>query len=392
VGTLTSVLSGIRVVDLTVARAGPVTVRMLAEWGATVVRVEMPGEPDGIAGDHKSSDYINLHGNKRLVTLNLKDEKGIEILHQLLADADVIVENFRPPVKRKLGLEYETLAQRYPKLIYGSISGFGQDGPLSAKGAVDQVIQGMAGLMSITGEPEGTPTRVGIAIADMAAGNLLATGILLALFERTKSGQGQWVRVSLLEAMISMLDFQAARWTVDHDVAQPTGNDHPTIVPMGTFSTSDGYFNIAAPNNRLWASFVTALGSPPELLKPDYASVDSRRANRDQLKAELQAILSTRTRAEWVEILDASGVPCGPINALDEVFAEPQVEHLALLERVEHSTRGSVDVLRSPLTMSRSQAVPKTASPMPSQDTDEVMLELGYDAATIQALRRDGII
>jgi crotonobetainyl-CoA:carnitine CoA-transferase CaiB-like acyl-CoA transferase len=392
VGTLTSVLTGIRVVDLTVARAGPVAVRMLAEWGATVVRVEMPGEPDGIAGDHKSSDYINLHGNKRLVTLNLKDEKGIEILHQLLADADVIVENFRPPVKRKLGLEYETLAQRYPKLIYGSISGFGQDGPLSAKGAVDQVIQGMAGLMSITGEPEGTPTRVGIAIADMAAGDLLATGILLALFERTKSGQGQWVRVSLLEAMISMLDFQAARWTVDHDVAQPTGNDHPTIVPMGTFSTSDGYFNIAAPNNRLWASFVTALGSPPELLKADYASVDSRRANRDQLKAELQAILSTRTRAEWVEILDASGVPCGPINALDEVFAEPQVEHLALLERVEHSTRGSVDVLRSPLTMSRSQAVPKTASPMPSQDTDEVMLELGYDASTIQALRRDGII
>jgi crotonobetainyl-CoA:carnitine CoA-transferase CaiB-like acyl-CoA transferase len=389
---LTSVLNGIRIVDLTVARAGPVTVRALAEWGATVVRVEMPGEPDGIAGDHKSSDYINLHGNKRLITLNLKDAKGIEILHRLLADADVIVENFRPPVKRKLGLDYDTLAERYPTLIYGSISGYGQDGPLSAKGAVDQVIQGMGGLMSITGAPDGPPMRVGIAIADMAAGLMLANGISLALFERTRSGRGQWVRVSLLEAMISMLDFQAARWTVDHDVAQPTGNDHPTIVPMGTFSTSDGYFNIAAPNNRLWASFVTALGSPPELSKPDYASVDSRRANRDQLTAELQAILNTRTRAEWVEILDASGVPCGPINSIDEVFAEPQVEHLALLERVEHSTRGSVDVLRSPLTMSRSQTVPKTAAPMPSQDTDEVLHELGYDDATIQAWRRDGIV
>jgi len=389
---LTSVLNGIRIVDLTVARAGPVTVRALAEWGATVVRVEMPGEPDGIAGDHKSSDYINLHGNKRLITLNLKDEKGIEILHRLLADADVIVENFRPPVKRKLGLEYDTLAERYPTLIYGSISGYGQDGPLSAKGAVDQVIQGMGGLMSITGDPGGPPMRVGIAIADMAAGLMLANGISLALFERTRSGRGQWVRVSLIEAMISMLDFQAARWTVDHDVAQPTGNDHPTIVPMGTFGTSDGYFNIAAPNNRLWASFVTALGSPPELLKPDYASVESRRANRDQLTAELQAILSTRTRAEWVEILDASGVPCGPINTLDEVFAEPQVKHLALLERVEHSTRGAVDVLRSPLTMSRSQTVPKTASPMPSQDTDEVLHELGYDDAQIQAWRRDGIV
>jgi crotonobetainyl-CoA:carnitine CoA-transferase CaiB-like acyl-CoA transferase len=389
---MSSVLDGMRVIDLTVARAGPVAVRQLAEWGASVIRVEIPGEPDGVAGDHKSSDYINIHGNKRLITVNLKTEPGRAILHRLLENADVVVENFRPPVKARLQLDYETLAERYPRLVYGSISGYGQDGPLSAKGAVDQVIQGLGGLMSITGDPDGPPTRVGIAIADMAAANLLTNGILLALLERTTSGRGQWVRVSLLEAMISMLDFQAARWTVDHEVPRASGNEHPTIVPMGTYTTADGYLNIAAPNNRLWAALLTALGSPPTLTGPDFATVDARQAHRTSLKANLQAILATRSRAEWVSILDAAGIPCGPVNTIDETFAEPQVQHLALLETVEHSTRGSVQVLRSPLTMSRSVPVPKSAAPMPGQHTDEVMAELGFDPAAISALRNEGVI
>jgi formyl-CoA transferase len=390
--TMTSVLDGLRVVDLTVARAGPVAVRVLAEWGASVIRVEMPGEPDGIAGDHKSSDYINIHGNKRLITLDLKSERGIAILHRLLADADVLVENFRPPVKARLGLDYETLAGRYPRLVYGSISGYGQDGPLSDKGAVDQVIQGMAGLMSITGEPGGPPTRVGIAIADLAAANLLANGILLALVERSGSGRGQWVHVTLLEALISMLDFQAARWTVDHDVPTPTGNHHPTIVPMGTYSTADGHLNIAAPNNRLWGRLVDALGSPPELQLAEYATVDSRRSHRSDLNAALQAILIRRPRAEWVAILDAAGVPCGPVNTVDEVFAEAQVRHLDVLETVDHAARGPVEVLRSPVRMSRSMPVPKTPAPVPSQHTDEVLAELGFDPTQIRTLRSDGVI
>jgi crotonobetainyl-CoA:carnitine CoA-transferase CaiB-like acyl-CoA transferase len=389
---MSSVLDGMRVIDLTVARAGPVAVRQLAEWGASVIRVEIPGEPDGVAGDHKSSDYINIHGNKRLITVNLKTEPGRAILHRLLENADVVVENFRPPVKARLQLDYETLAERYPRLVYGSISGYGQDGPLSAKGAVDQVIQGLGGLMSITGDPDGPPTRVGSAIAALAAANLLTNGILLALLERTTSGRGQWVRVSLLEAMISMLDFQAARWTVDHEVPRASGNEHPTIVPMGTYTTADGYLNIAAPNNRLWAALLTALGSPPTLTGPDFATVDARQAHRTSLKANLQAILATRSRAEWVSILDAAGIPCGPVNTIDETFAEPQVQHLALLETVEHSTRGSVQVLRSPLTMSRSVPVPKSAAPMPGQHTDEVMAELGFDPAAISALRNEGVI
>jgi crotonobetainyl-CoA:carnitine CoA-transferase CaiB-like acyl-CoA transferase len=389
---MTSVLEGIRVIDLSVARAGPAAVRLLAEWGASVVRVEIPGEGAGIAGDHSSSDYINLHGNKELITLDLKQPEGREILLSLIDAADIVVENFRPPVKKRLGIDYDALAERFPRLIYGSISGYGQDGPLGDKGAVDQIIQGMSGLMSITGEPGQPPTRVGIAVADMAAGVLLANGLLLALLERVTSDKGQWVRVSLLEALLSMLDFQAARWTVDGEVPAQAGNHHPTITPMGTFSASDGYLNIAAPNNRLWERLCDALGRPEALSSPRFSTVSGRHENRETLKSVLQQILATRSRSEWVELLDSAGVPCGPVNSVAEAFEDPQTRHLDVLTRVDHPDRGEVNVLRTPITMSRTAPAVKTSSPTASQDTDRVLSRLGYSPEDLDRLRASGVI
>ena len=387
-----SALDGVKIVDLTVARAGPAAVRLLAEWGASVIRVEPPGTGLGIAADHDSSDYINLHGNPRLITVALKDERGAAIVRALLEDADVLIENFRPPVTRRLGLDYETLAARHPELVYGSISGFGQDGPLADRGAVDQVIQGMAGLMSLTGEPGTPPTRVGIAIADMAAGQLLATGVLLALLERTRSGRGQWVQVSLLEALLSMLDFQAARWTVDGEEPGQAGNHHPTIAPMGTFRTADGYLNVAAPNERLWQRLCTALGRPGALDDPDFASLSGRWAHRARLTEVLEAEFSRYPRSELVKLLEAEDVPCGPVNSVAEAFAEAQVRHLGVVAAVEHPSRGPVGVLRSPIQMSRTPAVAKSPAPTASADTDAVLAELGYSASEIAQLRAERVV
>jgi len=388
----TSALEGVKIVDLTVARAGPAAVRLLAEWGASVIRVEPPGAGLGIAADHDSSDYINLHGNKRLITADLKHERGAAIVRALIDDADVLIENFRPPVTRRLGLDYETLAARHPRLVYGSISGFGQDGPLGQRGAVDQVIQGMAGLMSLTGEPGAPPTRVGIAIADVAAGQLLATGVLLALLERGRSGRGQWVQVSLLEALLSMLDFQAARWTVDGEEPGQAGNHHPTIAPMGAFRTADGYLNVAAPNERLWQRLCTALGRPAALDDPAFAGLSGRWANRARLTEALEAEFGRYPRAELVKLLEAEDVPCGPVNSVAEAFAEAQVRHLGVVTTVEHPSRGPVGVLRSPIRMSRTAAVAKSPAPTASADTDAVLAELGYSAPEIAQLRAERAI
>jgi crotonobetainyl-CoA:carnitine CoA-transferase CaiB-like acyl-CoA transferase len=387
-----SALDGIKVVDLTVARAGPTAVRLLAEWGASVIRVEPPGEGLGIAADHHSSDYINLHGNKRLITVDLKDARGTAIIRRLIEDADVLLENFRPPVTKRLGLDYQTLAVRHPRLVYGSISGYGQDGPLGDRGAVDQIIQGRAGLMSLTGEPGTPPVRVGIAIADLAAGQLLATGVLLALLERTRSGRGQWVQVSLLEALLSMLDFQAARWTIDAEEPGQAGNHHPTITPMGTFQTADGFLNVAAPNDRLWQRLCDALGRPPALDDPMFASVSGRHASRDRLRELLEAEFARYPRAELVKLLDAADVPCGPVNSVAEAFAEDQVRHLGVVTTVEHRSRGPVGVLRSPIRMSRTSASPKSPAPLASADTDEVLSELGYGADEIARLHAEHVV
>lgn len=384
------ILEGVHVVDLTIARAGPHAVRQLAEFGATVTRIEIPNDVSGIGQDHNGSDYINLHGNKRLITVDLKQDEGHQILLQLLENADVLVENFRPPVKEALHIGYADLADRFPRLIYASISGFGQSGPLAEKGAVDQIIQGFGGVMSVTGT--GDPTRAGIAVADMAAGTFLANGVLLALLDRQRTTLGQWVQVSLLEATISFLDFQAARWVVDGVNPGPAGNDHPTLTPMGTFNASDGYLNLAAPTDRLWSRLCEAVSDPELLNEPSFATTALRQQNKEDLKARLQNALSRRTRREWVEALDAVGVPCGPVNSIAEVFSDPQVVDLEMTTPMSHPTRGDISVLRNPLTLSRAERAKKTPSPLPGEHTDEVLRELGFSNDQIADLRSHGVV
>lgn len=358
-------LDDLTVVDLSVARAGPTAVRYLADWGAHVVRVESNDPGMAMTGDHHSADYLNLHRSKQMIQLDLRDDADRERLFELVDRADVVVENFRAPVKYKLGIDYETLSVRNPRLVYGSISGYGQDGPYWKRGAVDQVIQGVGGLMSVTGEPGAGPLRAGIAVSDLAAGHQLAIGILIALHERARTGRGQWVKVSLLEAMLSFLDFQAARWTIDGQVPASEGNHHPTATPMGTYTAGDGFFNIAAPNDRLWRQLCAVLEEPTLADDERFSTAQRRYQHRNELNALLDERLLRRPRAEWAERLDAVGVPCGPVLTMDEVFADPQVVHLDMLREVEHPTRGRVRVLRNSITMSESRPVTPTASPVP---------------------------
>ena len=325
-------LRAIKVLDLTHARAGPTAVRQLADWGADVIKIEMPAAPDaddGLGAARLGPDFLNLHRNKRSLTLNLKSSEGHEIFLKLAREADVVVENFRAAVKHRLGVDYQSIRAENPRIVYGSISGFGQDGPYGVRAGVDQIAQGMGGLMSITGLPGQGPVRVGIPIADLTAGMYLAQGILLALIERYQTGLGQWVHTSLLEAQIAMLDFQAARWLIAGEVPGQAGNDHPTGIPTGTFPTADGAINIAASGQRLWRRLIDAIAAPELGDDPRFATGKLRSKNRRALNERIAAITETRPGAEWVEHLNAAGVPCGPINGIDQTFADPQVRHLA---------------------------------------------------------------
>ena len=388
-------LADLRVIDLTVARAGPTCVRQLADWGADVVRVERPDRSDtpGPVGEHRhGSDYQNVHRNKRSLGLDLKAPGAGEVLMRLVDGADVLVENMRPPVKARLGFDWETVHARNPRLVYGSISGFGQDGPYAARGGVDQIAQGMGGLMSVTGLPGSEPTRVGIPVSDLSAGLYLAVGILVALHDRERTGIGRWVQTSLVESMVAMMDFQAARWTVDGEVPTSEGNHHPTLVPMGCFASADGYVNIAGPSGRLLRSFCEAIGLPDLPEDPRFSSAGRRSRHRAELNALVAERLRTRTTAEWVEVLAVAGVPCGPVYRMDEVFADPQIEHLAMATPVEHPALGRLDLVRNAVRMTGTGPTVRSASPDAGDDTDSVLAELGYDPAEIDQLRADGTV
>jgi crotonobetainyl-CoA:carnitine CoA-transferase CaiB-like acyl-CoA transferase len=393
-------LDDLRVVDLTVARAGPTCVRQLADWGADVIRVEPPADPStpGVAGEHRhGSDYQNLHRNKRSLSLNLKLPEAQEVLLRLIDTADVLVENMRPPVKRRLGFDYETVHDRNPRLVYGSISGFGQEGPYAQRGGVDQIAQGMGGLMSVTGLPDTEPTRVGIPVSDLAAGLYLAVGILVALHDRDRTGQGRWVQTSLLESMIAMMDLQATRWTVDGTVPVQEGNHHPTLVPMGCFASADGFVNIAGPSGRLLRNFCEVVGLPDLSIDGRFDTTAKRSANRRELNDRIAELLRTRTTTEWVAALNAVGVPCGPVYRMDEVFADPQVQHLAMVAPVEHPDLGWLDLIRNAVTMTGdAMTVPavsvRTASPDAGQHCEAVLGELGFTIEQIDDLRRRGVI
>jgi crotonobetainyl-CoA:carnitine CoA-transferase CaiB-like acyl-CoA transferase len=388
-------LDDIRVIDLTVARAGPTCVRQLADWGADVIRIDVPEDEARQAstgGSRHDCDFQHLHRNKRSLSLNLKSPAAREVLIRLIDSADVLIENMRPPVKSRLGFDFDTVHARNPRLVYGSISGFGQDGPYAERGGVDQIAQGMGGLMSVTGLPGSEPTRAGIPVADLAAGLYLAIGVLVALHDRERTGRGRWVQTSLLESMIAMMDFQAARWTIDREVPEPAGNHHPLGVPMGCFPTADGYVNLGAPGGRLLRRLCDVLGLPGLPADPRFDSAEKRSANRAELNAVITDRLRTRGTAAWVEALNEAGVPCGPVYRMDEVFADPQVLHLAMTESVEHPALGRLEIPRNAVRMTDGPATVRTPSPDAGAHTDEVLAGLGYTPAEIDYLRGQGAI
>ncbi len=386
-------LARFTVLDLTRVRAGPTCVRQLADWGANVIKIEAPPQVEAqMTGPREGPDFQNLHRNKRSITLNLKAPAGLAAFKRMIKKADVVVENFRPDVKKRLGIDYKTLARINPRLVFASISGFGQSGPYAVRPGFDQIAQGMGGLMSITGLPGQGPVRAGIPVADLSAGLLAALGILVALLEREKSGKGQAVETSLLQAQIFMLDFQAARFLVKGEVAPQAGNNHPTSIPTGVFKTRDGYINVAAPGQKMWQRLCRAAKAEALLQKADYRDEAARSQNRDALTADLEAYLASRTSAEWVECFNQAGVPCGPIYAIDEVFADPQVRHLGMAQSVTRRDKSKMRLLGQAVSLSRTPSRLAARPPDLGEHTDAVLKEFGFSKRDIAALRKAGAV
>ena len=386
-------LSKYKVLDLTRVRAGPTCVRQLADWGADVIKVESPPDgKEGLGGARDGSDFQNLHRNKRSLTLNLKDTQALEVFMKLVADADVVVENYRADVKFRLGIDYESLAKVNPGIILGSISGFGEDGPYRDRPGFDQIAQGMGGIMSITGEVGGGPMRAGIPIADLCAGMFCAQGILLALLEREVSGKGQWVTTSLLQAQIQMLDFQAARYLKEGEVPVSAGNDHPTSIPTGVFPTADGHINIAVAGGPIYERFCKAIGHEEWMTDERFKTAPLRSKNRKDMNAVIAEVTQHKTSNYLVELFDEKGVPCGPIYNMEQLFADPQVKHLEMATPVNHPRMGEFGVVNQAIRLSRTPHQIRTATPEQGEHTDEILAELGYDAAAIKAMHDKGAV
>jgi formyl-CoA transferase len=387
-------LTGFTVLDLTRARSGPTAARQLADWGANVIKIEEPGDQDGDGGPfdkRHGADFQNLHRNKRSMTLNLKSPDGLAVFMRLIEKADVVVENYRPGVKHRLGIDYDSLRKVNPRIVYGSISGFGQEGPYANRPGLDHVVQGMAGLMSITGLPGQGPVRAGIAISDSTAGMYLSFGIVLALLDRERTGEGQWVHTSLLQALIALEDFQAARWLVSGEVPPQAGNNHPTAIPTGVFKTADGHINIAA-SGALYERLCRAIDAPELIKHPDYADFKLRSKNRDALNREIEARTARRTSNEWIEALNKAGVPCGPIYTMDKVFADPQVQHIGIAQPVHHPKLGDIRIVGQGVNLSSGPAKVRSPAPDRGTHTSEVLRELGYDDAAIKDMQKRGVV
>jgi formyl-CoA transferase len=386
-------LERFRVIDLTQVRAGPTACRQLADWGADVIQVQMPEHMrgDDTLGGQDGSDYQYTHRNKRSVTLNLKAPEGIVVLKRLIATADVVVENFRPDVKFRLGIDYASLANDHPRLVYASISGFGQTGPLAERPGFDQIAQGMGGLMSVTGLPGQGPVRVGIPIADLCAGIFAAQGILVALLERESSGKGQWLHTSLLQAMVYMMDFQTSRWLIDGEVAGQAGNFHPTSIPTGVYKARDGYMNIAVFGSKIWERFCATLGAPEWVTDARFRDKAGRSVNRDALNAAINARLAHHDRDYWIERFNADGVACGHINSVQEVFEEPQMQHLHMVHEVVSNRLGPQRLMGQPMELERTPSRIARAAPLRGEHTEEVLGELGLGADDLARMKSTGV-
>jgi formyl-CoA transferase len=386
-------LSGVTVLDLTLARAGPTCVRHLADWGANIIRIEPPvAQDEDLTGHREGFDFQNLHRNKRTMHLNLKTEAGHAAFMKLVEKADVVVENMRAAVKHRLKVSYDDVRKVNPRIVYGSISGFGQTGPYGKRAGVDQIVQGMGGLMSVTGLPGQGPVRVGIPIADLTAGNLLALAITMALFQRTRTGVGRWVHTSLLEVQVFMLDFQASRWLMDKEVAKQAGNDHPTGIPTGVFPSSDGHFNIAAASDRVWQRFCDTIGKPEWKEKPEWSTRQKRSADRKTINAQIAEITKHKPSAHWVELFEEAGVPCGPIYSIDQVFADPQVQHLGLAAPVTSKTRGDTHLVNSAINFEGLPKKIRSATPQAGEHTNEILRSIGYTDKQMEEMRKQGVI
>jgi crotonobetainyl-CoA:carnitine CoA-transferase CaiB-like acyl-CoA transferase len=388
-------LSRFKVIDLTLARAGPSCVRTLADWGADVIRVEPPPGDDEIGelvGRRDGSDFQNLHRNKRAITLNLKTSEGREILMRLAEKADVVVENMRPGVTKRLGVDFEAVKKRNPRIVYGSISGFGQYGPYTERPSIDQIAQGMSGIMSVTGLPGQGPVRVGVAVTDIMAGAFLAQGILIALLDREVSGEGRWVQTSLIEAGITLLDFQATRWTMDKKVPPQEGNNHPTNTPMGLFPTADGFLNLAATSNKNFQKFCRLIDREKMATDPRFASSGLRGRNKAALNEAIATALRAKSTREWFELLVEAGLPCGPVYSIKDTFADPQVEALRIKRPVTHPRLGEIDLVAQPCEITGFDREIRTATPDLGEHNDEVLGSLGYGPDEIEKLKAARVI